>query len=68
MPRKQKRCDFFDHCALRTVYEIRGEENLVKKYCRGDFRKCGKYRLESLGFDGSLGMPRKPKKIKKGGR
>jgi hypothetical protein len=61
MPKKSKRCRLFDHCPLRTVYEMRGEHDVVKKYCRGDFRKCGRYKLEALGEKLTLGMQKKRK-------
>ncbi len=65
MPGKARRCKLFDYCPLKIVYEMRGEKDLIKKYCNGKFRDCGRYKLEALGQNKIFGMPKKIKVRKK---
>jgi len=44
-----KKCELFLCCPLRIFYEGLGNDEWVKKYCRGKFRECARYKLEIMG-------------------
>lgn len=42
-----RKCPLFDMCILRMRYEVTPSGSVcLKKHCRGDYRKCGKYLLD----------------------
>ena len=43
-----KKCELFLYCPLRIFYEGQGKDEWLKKYCRGKFRDCGRYKLEAV--------------------
>ena len=58
-------CTLYACCPLRIFYETSsGGGDWIKKYCRGSFRKCGRYKLEALA--GIPPCPAKPPKAGKG--
>ncbi len=62
-----KKCPAYDCCPVRLHYEMMsGGKEALKKHCRGDYKKCGRYLLEDRNRMIPKKKPRKPKKLNTG--
>ncbi len=64
-----RKCDLYDCCTLRMFYETTGRSpEILKKYCKGTFKKCARYKLEVMEGRGARPKPKVRKICKKSKR
>lgn len=44
-----KQCDFVEQCPIAEQFGQQDWDMMLKRYCRGEFRKCHRYQLRQQG-------------------
>jgi hypothetical protein len=47
---REKTCKWYNVCPMKRFYEEgKLDEKWIKRYCKGDYKSCVRYRLEERG-------------------